>query len=105
MITKTISLTPPYEKAGLSGEGLSPTLTCIIHDSQPERKYPALIAIPGGSYEHCSKREGEPCAARWYSYGYNGFVLDYSCVNKPFPMALLELCAAVEYIKSHADEL
>ena len=65
MITKTISLAPPYEKAGLSGEGLSPTLTCIIHDSQPERKYPALIAIPGGSYEHCSKREGEPCAARW----------------------------------------
>lgn len=92
MITKTIPLTPPYEKAGLSGEGLSPTLTCIIHDSQPERKYPALIAIPGGSYEHCSKREGEPCAARWYSYGYNGFVLDYSCVNKPFPTALLE-CA------------
>lgn len=105
MITKTIPLAPPYEKAGLSGEGLSPTLTCIIHDSQPERKYPALIAIPGGSYEHCSKREGEPCAARWYSYGYNGFVLDYSCVNKPFPTALLELCAAVEYIKSHADEL
>ena len=60
MITKTIPLTPPYEKAGLNSEGLSPTLTCIIHDSQPERKYPALIAIPGGSYEHCSKREGEP---------------------------------------------
>lgn len=78
MITKSISLAPPYEKAGLNSEGLSPTLTCIIHDSQPERKYPALIAIPGGSYEHCSKREGEPCAARWYSYGYNGFVLDYS---------------------------
>ena len=57
MITKSISLAPPYEKAGLSGEGLSPTLTCIIHDSQPERKYPALIAIPGGMSTAPSERE------------------------------------------------
>ena len=101
----TVSLAPPYEKAGLSGVGLCPSLSCIIHDTDPNRKFPALIAVPGGSYEHCSKREGEPCAARWYSHGYNGFVLEYSCVNKPFPTALLELAAAVEYIRSNADSL
>lgn len=105
MNTFAVKLTPPYEKAGLSGEGLSPSLTCIIHDTDPDRKFPALIAVPGGSYEHCSKREGEPCAARWYSHGYNGFVLEYSCVDKPFPTALLELAAAVEYIRSNADSL
>lgn len=105
MKTFTVNLEPPYKKAGLSGEGLSPSLTCIIHDTDPSRKFPALIAVPGGSYEHCSKREGEPCAARWYSHGYNGFVLEYSCVDKPFPTALLELAEAVSYIRKNADEL
>jgi len=95
-----INLTPPYSKVNLSGADLTPTLTCLIHDSDPERRFPAVIAVPGGSYEHCSKREGEPCAARWYSHGYNSFVLDYSCVDKPFPTALLELAAAVEYFIS-----
>ena len=105
MKTFTVSLEPPYEKAGINGDVLSPALTCLIHDTDPDRKYPAVIAVPGGSYEHCSKREGEPCAARWYSYGYNGFVLEYSCVDKPFPTALLELAAAVGYIRKNADEL
>ncbi len=100
-----INLTPPYSKANLSGADLTPILTCLIHDSDPERRFPAVIAVPGGSYEHCSKREGEPCAARWYSHGYNSFVLDYSCVDKPFPTALLELAAAVEYVRANAEAL
>ncbi|MCI7766756.1 MAG: alpha/beta hydrolase [Oscillospiraceae bacterium] len=105
MKTFTAALTPPYEKAGLSGEGLCPSLSCIIHDTDPDRTFPAVIAVPGGSYEHCSKREGEPCAARWYSHGFNSFVPEYSCVDKPFPTALLELAAAVEYIRKNKDSL
>lgn len=105
MKTENIDLLPPYEKAGIDGKELSPKLFSIIHDTQPERKFPAVIAVPGGSYEHCSKREGEPCAARWYSHGFNGFVLEYSCVDKPFPTALLELGAAVSYIRENADRL
>lgn len=105
MITKTINLKPPYSEFGLQGGGLSPKLTCIIHDSQPERKFPAVIVVPGGSYSRCSKREGEPTAARFYSYGYNAFVLEYSCIDKPFPTALTELAEAVKYVRTNSDEL
>ncbi len=105
MHTFNVSLTPPYNKFGLPHEDLSPKLTCMIHDSQPERRFPAVIAVPGGSYEHCSKREGEPCAARWYAQGYNGFVLEYSCGHISYPTQLLELAAAVEYIRENADAL
>lgn len=105
MKTSIVNLDPPYEKMGIDGRGLKPALSCMIHDTQPERKFPAVIAVPGGSYEHCSKREGEPCAARWYSHGYNGFVLEYSCVDKSFPTALAELSAAVSYIRENADAL
>ncbi len=89
---------------GADGTGLSPKLFSVIHDTQPERKFPAVIVIPGGSYDHCSKREGEPCAARWYSQGFNGFVLEYSC-RRPFPAALAELAAAVCCIRKNAEEL
>lgn len=105
MEIKKIELNVPYEKAGISGEGLSAVLTCMIHDSQPERRFPAFITVPGGSYTRCSKREGEPTAARWYSFGYNAFVLEYSVINKPFPTAMLELAAAVAYVREHTEEL
>ncbi len=105
MITERISLKPPYEKHGIDGEMLSPAITCMIHDSMQGSRYPAVIVVPGGSYSRCSKREGEPTAARFYAFGYNAFVLDYSCVNKKFPTALLELGEAVRYIRENADKL
>lgn len=105
MRTEIIDLRPPYDRFDIDGSLLSPKLTCMIHDSQPERSFPAVIVVPGGSYSRCSKREGEPAAARFYSYGYNAFVLEYSCVKKTFPTALLELAAAVRYVNENRTEL
>ncbi len=105
MKTSVINLKPPYEEFGLNAGGPEPKLSCIIHDTQPERSFPAVICVPGGSYMRCSKREGEPSAARWYSYGYNTFVLEYSCIGKPFPTALCELAQAVKYVRENAEEL
>lgn len=105
MDIKKIALEPAYEKSGIDGSGLSPVLTCMIHDTQPERRFPAVIVVPGGSYSRCSKREGEPAAVRFYSYGFNAFVLDYSVIGKKFPTALTELAAAVKYIRENAEEL
>ncbi len=101
----TVNLTPPYEKYGISPDGLCATLSCMIHDTQPERTFPAVIVVPGGSYSRCSKREGEPTAARLYSYGYNTFTLEYSCIKKTFPTALTELAQAVKYIRANLCEL
>lgn len=105
MDIRKISLNVPYEKFGIDGTCLYPVLTCMIHDTQPERSFPAVIVVPGGSYNRCSKREGEPSAARFYSYGFNAFVLDYSVINKPFPTALAELSAAVRYIRDNKSAL
>lgn len=105
MEIKKIALTPPYERFDINGSGLKPVLTAMIHDSQPERKFPAIIIAPGGCYSRCSKREGEPTAARFYSYGYNAFVLEYSVKNKPFPIALCEIAEATAYIRRNINSL
>ncbi|MBQ7990054.1 MAG: alpha/beta hydrolase [Oscillospiraceae bacterium] len=85
--------------------GQAAALTLMIHDTQPERRFPMVIVVPGGCYTRCSKREGEPVAMRYYSYGYNAAVLDYSVKDKPFPTALLELREAVRYIRDNLDSL
>lgn len=90
---------------GASSDAVPARLTCMIHDIQPERSFPSVIVVPGGSYVKCSKREGEPCAARFYSYGYNTFILEYSVIDKPFPIALKELCEAIRFIREERDEL
>ena len=98
-------ITPDYREFGLETPESPALLTCMIHDTQPERSFPSLIVVPGGGYERCSKREGESCAVRFYSYGFNAYVLEYSVINKRFPTALIELCEAVRYIKENAAEL
>ncbi len=103
-ITRT-EITPDYGAFGLEKPRDPARLTCMTHDIQPERSFPSVLVVPGGSYEKCSKREGEPCAARFYSYGFNAFVLEYSVINKPFPTALTELCEAVRYIRDNKAEL
>ena len=107
MSIQTIPLSVPYEKAGLDAAGLHPTLTAVTLDASKEigiKQHSAVILCPGGGYEFCSDREAEPIAMRFAGYGIQAFVLRYSVVNKPFPTALLELAAAVSYVRSHAEE-
>lgn len=103
------------------------TLTTYLIDDSREmlngKKRPAVIVCPGGAYCFCSDREGEPIALRYASMGYHAFVLRYSVYMKGqanvfdpnaelvadpeslFPAALIDLGAAVLYVKDHADEL
>lgn len=107
MSMTTYELSVPYEKAGLNGTDLHPTLTAVTLDFTEEigiKKHPALIICPGGGYDYCSAREAEPIAMRFAGYGVQSFVLRYSCVNKPFPTAMLELAAAVAFVRDNADK-
>ncbi len=72
-----------------------------------EWKRPAVIVVPGGAYWFVSKREGEPVALAFLAKGFQTFVLNYLCVYDKvrYPEQLLELSAAVDYVKKHADEL
>lgn len=87
------------------------TLDCLCMsqpwDTATDWKRPALIVVPGGGYSYASKREGEPVAAEFFARGFQTFVLKY--VSAPegghYPEQLLEVAAAVDYVKKNANEL
>lgn len=69
-------------------------------------KRPAVIVVPGGGYAMVSKREGGPIAAEFFANGFQAFVLTYEVTpDVAYPEQLLELSAAVDYVKTHAEEL
>lgn len=80
------------------------TIECPTGDEKNWRR-PALIIVPGGGYEHVSKREGATVACNFLARGFQCFVLEYLTVKDGvrYPEQLHELAAAVDYIKRHAD--
>jgi acetyl esterase/lipase len=79
---------------------------CKEHD--PDWKRPAIIVVPGGGYGFVSKREGEPIALEFLSRGFHAFVLTYEVGGEngyPYPEQLLELGAAVDYVKNTQKNL
>ena len=69
-------------------------------------KRPAVIVVPGGGYAMVSKREGDPIASEFFANGFQAFVLTYEVTpDVAYPEQLLELAAAVDYVKTHAEEL
>ena len=86
-------------------------LECILMDlpmdfPNPNWKRPAVIVVPGGGYAMVSKREGDPIASEFFANGFQAFVLTYEVSpNVAYPEQLLELSAAVDYVKANAEEL
>ncbi len=87
-------------------------LACLLADYPMDGekgaswKRPALVVVPGGGYGGCSKREGEPIASAFFAKGFQVFILTYLCAPQArYPEQLLEAAAAVDYVKSHAQEL
>ena len=76
-----------------------------IHKVNPDRRFPAVLILPGGAYQWVSPREAEPVAMRFLSRGFSCFVLNYSCAPSRFPVALREAAMAMRFIRSQADRL
>ena len=57
--------------------------TCILEQNPElvEQKRPLAIVVPGGSFEHLSKREGEPVALAFNNQGFNSVVMEYNLVH------------------------
>ena len=70
-------------------------------------KRPALIVVPGGAYGMCSRREGAPIASEFFARGFQTFILRYITDGEEarYPEQLIELAAAVDYVKKHAQAL
>lgn len=83
-------------------------LTCYCVSNFKEidlnRKRKTILILPGGGYEMCSDREAEPIALRLLGNDINAFVLKYQCNPVIYPHPLLEVYAAIAYIKSNADK-
>ncbi|MBQ6707775.1 MAG: alpha/beta hydrolase [Clostridia bacterium] len=99
MITEHIKLFPDRKT----------TLTTYIHEASNEMKHctvkPAMLVIPGGGYRFCSERESEVVAMKYYTRGYNAFVLRYSIgEDSAFPRPLEDAEKAMETIVSRAEE-
>ncbi len=69
------------------------------------RTRPCVLILPGGGYEHISRREAEPVAMEFVAKGYQAFVLDYSVAPSRFPVALREAAMAMTWLRRHAREL
>ena len=85
-------------------------LTCYLQDQSPKMPNaairPAMLVVPGGGYQYCSDREGEPIALAYMAQGFNAFVLRYTAdATTPIDKALQDGAAAMDYLRANAAEL
>ena len=70
-----------------------------------QKNYPAVIICPGGAYEGVSDREAEPVALKFYSAGYNTFILTYSVRERARSFTpLSQLASAIAQIRKNSEE-
>ena len=87
------------------------TLDCLAVDFPMDGdntcgwKRPAVVVVAGGGYACVSKREAEPVATAFLARGFQTFSLTYIFGEEEarYPEQLLELAAAVDYVKKNAD--
>ncbi|MBS5800976.1 MAG: alpha/beta hydrolase [Clostridiales bacterium] len=104
MLHTSIELNQVFKGLGSHEQGA--TLHTYVIDNSPEvdmdRVRPSIIICPGGGYGFTSDREAEPVALAFAAEGYNAFVLRYSVSPGHYPQQLLEVSAAVAYVRRMA---
>lgn len=99
------------ETFNLDAEKPYVTLTAYVAGTSKEmpfnEKRKAILIIPGGGYEFCSDREGEPIALAYVTAGFNAFVLTYSVTghgSARWSIPLVDASSAMKFIRDHAEE-
>lgn len=80
------------------------------NDHMPEYKVrPGVLIIPGGGYDHCGHREGDPVAMNFLNAGYQVFILTYTTANTtPAPLGfapLRDAAGAILHLRRNAEAL
>lgn len=70
-----------------------------------DQTFPCTVICPGGSYWWCSEREAEPVALRMLGNGIAAAVVNYACEYQHYPLQLLEILAAITYIRRNSKSL
>ncbi|MBQ9119761.1 MAG: alpha/beta hydrolase [Lachnospiraceae bacterium] len=68
-------------------------------------RFPCVVICPGGGYEHVSDREGEPVALRLIGKGIAAAVVRYSVGDVRYPAQLLQVLAAITYVRRNSEKL
>lgn len=71
----------------------------------PGKYRPAVIICPGGGFIELSKREAEPFALKFASFGFQTFVLYYDVLPTHYPVPYEQLAEAVHYVRKNAKEI
>lgn len=67
---------------------------------------PGVLILPGGGYDYCSQREGEPVAMQFLAAGYQAFVLDYSTGEQAGQWRpMVDAARAMAWMRAHARQL
>ena len=67
---------------------------------------PAVLVLPGGGYDYCSQREGEPVALQFLAAGYQAFVLEYSTAQRAANwQPMIDAARAIAWMRAHAAGL
>lgn len=77
----------------------------ISEEIDADIRRPTVIICPGGAYRFLSHRESEPVALDFASKGFNAFVVWYRFAPFTWPKPQWDVAAAVEWVRSHAEEL
>ena len=83
-------------------------LTALCPENCPEieieRKRKTLLILPGGGYCYTSKRESDPIAFKFLAEDIACFILNYSVAPFEYPYPLVDVYAALSFIRKHADK-
>ncbi|HIY62699.1 MAG TPA: alpha/beta hydrolase [Candidatus Mediterraneibacter stercoripullorum] len=104
MIGQRIEIWKSEEYSYPAAYGFIPLMVSYIHEDQKIR--PCMLVVPGGGYRHVSVSEGDIVARRFYSMGYNVFVLAYTInvLDTPAKLQPLhDISRAVRLIRRHAE--
>ena len=95
-----------YQKFTLSEKYPDASLTSYVCDAEPAvAPRPALIVCPGGGYGNLSPREAEPIVRRFWSEGFNVYLLRYSINDNAKNFApLIEAALAIKLVRERADK-
>ena len=103
MIYEKIELNKHFDK--LKSNAL---LTALCPENCPEieleRLRKCLLILPGGGYNYTSKRESDPIAFKFIAEDIACFILNYSTAPFEYPYPLVDVYAALSYIRKNASK-
>lgn len=98
-----------YEYTLPSGAHLGGYLRDPNHHMMDYAVRPGVMIIPGGGYDHCGHREGDPVAMNFLNAGYQVFILTYTTANTtPAPLGfapLRDAAGAILHLRRNAESL